>query len=262
MLVPLSWLREYVTWEQSPSELAEILTLAGLEVVATEQIGDWWDPEITVGQVVGVHPHPQADRLVLVDVSYGAAEPEQVVTGAPNLFQFREQDRLPTLKVAFARAGAHLVDAYSDKQPRPRKKLKPSKIRGVRSSGMVCSELELGLSEEHEGILILPEDAPVGLSLGEYLRDDILELDLTPDMARGLNMMGVAREVAALTGNGPRQISLPELPSQDGIKSLHDLVDLEIEDPDLCPRYVAAIIEDVQVGASPAWMQQRLPGER
>ncbi len=258
MLVPLSWLREYVSWKQSPSELAEILTLAGLEVVATEHIGDWWGPEITVGQVEGVHPHPQADRLVLVDVSYGAAEPERVVTGAPNLFQFRERDSLPTLKVAFARAGAYLVDAYSDKRPRPRRKLKPSKIRGVRSSGMVCSELELGLSEEHEGILRLAEDAPVGMPLGQYLQDDILELDLTPDMARGLSMMGVAREVAALTGRGPLSVSLPELPSRDAGHSRHDLVDLEIADPDLCPRYVAAIIEDVQVGPSPAWMQQCL----
>ncbi len=256
MLVPLSWLREYVSWEQSPAELAEILTLAGLEVVATEQIGDWWGPEITVGQVEGVHPHPQADRLVLVDVSYGATEPERVVTGAPNLFQFRAQDDLPTLKVAFARAGAYLVDAYSDK--RRRKKLKPSKIRGVRSNGMVCSELELGLSEEHEGILLLAEEAPVGLPLSEYLRDDVLELDLTPDMARGLSMMGVAREVAALTGHGPLQLPLPELPSQDARHADHALVELEIVDPDLCPRYVAAVVEDVQVGPSPAWMQQRL----
>ena len=153
MLVPLSWLREYVSWERSPTELAETLTLAGLEVVAIEQIGDWWDSEtIVVGQVEGVYPHPQADRLVLVDVAYGGNAPERVVTGAPNLFEFRNQEDLPRLKVAFARAGAQLVDAYSDERPRPRKKLKPTKIRGVRSTGMVCSELELGLSEEHEGV--------------------------------------------------------------------------------------------------------------
>ncbi len=258
MLVPLSWLREYVSWEQSPFELAEILTLAGLEVVATEQIGDWWGPAITVGQVEGVHPHPQADRLVLVDVAYGAAEPERVVTGAPNLFRFREQDHLPALKVAFARVGAYLVDAYADERPRPRKRLKASRIRGIRSSGMVCSERELGLSEEHEGILLLSEDAPVGQPLGAYLRDDILELDLTPDMARGLSMLGIAREVAALTGQGPLAVSLPVLPVQDAIHSHPARVDLAIEDPDLCPRYVAALIEDVQVGVSPPWMQQRL----
>ena len=233
--------------------------MAGLEVVAAEQIGNWWDPALlTVGQVVGVHSHPQADRLVLVDVAYGDGDPERVVTGAPNLFEFRDQDDLPALKVAFARAGAFLVDAYTDERPRPRKKLKPSKIRGVRSSGMVCSELELGLSEEHEGILLLPEDAPVGLPLQDYLRDDILELDLTPDMARGLSMLGVAREVAALTNSGPLQVTLPELPSRNVADSPHDLVDLEIDDPDLCHRYVAAFVENVKVGPSPAWIQQRL----
>lgn len=259
MLVPLSWLSEYVTWQQSPAELSEILTLAGLEVVAAEQIGNWWDAEfLLVGQVVGVHAHPQADRLVLVDVVFGDAAPERVVTGAPNLFAFRDQKGLPVLKVAFARAGAHLVDAYSDQRPRPRKKLKPSKIRGVRSSGMVCSELELGLSEEHEGILLLPEDAPVGMPLQEYLRDDILELDLTPDMARGLSMMGVAREVAALTGNGPLAVPQPELPSLDVDIAPHDLVELEIDNPDLCHRYVAAVVENVEVGPSPAWLQQKL----
>ncbi len=259
MLVPLSWLREYVSWERSPTELAETLTLAGLEVVAIEQIGDWWDPEtILVGQVEGVYPHPQADRLVLADVAYGGNAPERVVTGAPNLFEFRNQEDLPRLKVAFARAGAHLVDAYSDERPRPRKKLKATKIRGVRSTGMVCSELELGLSEEHEGILLLPEDVPVGMPLCEFLRDDILELDLTPDVSRGLSMLGVAREVAALSGRGPLRPPLPKLASQAVDQTPHDLVDLAIDDPDLCPRYVAAIVEEVEVGKSPPWMQQRL----
>ncbi len=259
MLVPLSWLREYVSWERSPTELAETLTLAGLEVVAIEQIGDWWDSEtIVVGQVEGVYPHPQADRLVLVDVAYGGNAPERVVTGAPNLFEFRNQEDLPRLKVAFARAGAQLVDAYSDERPRPRKKLKPTKIRGVRSTGMVCSELELGLSEEHEGILLLPEDAPVGMPLCAYLRDDILELDLTPDVCRGLSMLGVAREVAALSGRGPLQLPLPNLASQAVDETPHALVDLVIDEPNLCPRYVAAIVEEVEVGESPPWMQQRL----
>lgn len=259
MLVPLSWLKEYVSWDLSPTELAETLTLAGLEVAAVERIGEWWDADtVTVGRVAGVHAHPQADRLVLVDVEYGADESERVVTGAPNLFAYRDAADLPALKVAFARAGAILVDAYSDKRPRPRKRLKASKIRGVRSSGMVCSELELGLSEEHEGIMLLPEDAPVGAPLGEYLRDDILELDLTPDMARALSLMGVAREVAALTGGGSLQLELPHLPAVDAGAGAHPLVDLAIDEPELCSRYVASVVADVQVGPSPAWMQQRL----
>src|SRR5712691_10568732 len=200
MLVPVSWLKEYVDLNMPIEQLADRITLAGLEVEGIQQAGEWWDPEhIIVGQVVAVRAHPNADRLVLVDVDYGGPQPEQAVTGAPNLFQYKDQQQLPVLKVAFARSGAVLIDAYSEEQPRPKKKLKPSKIRGVPSNGMVCSERELGLSEEHEGILLLPEDAPVGTPLRDYLGDEVLELGLTPDMARCLSMIGVAREVSALT---------------------------------------------------------------
>ncbi len=156
MLIPLSWLKEYVDLNLPTKQLAERLTLAGLEVEGIENSADWWDPELViVGQIAAVKAHPNADRLVLVDVDYGSSQTEQVVTGAPNLFQYKDQQHLPVLKVAFARTGAILIDAYSDEQPRPKKKLKPSKIRGIPSNGMVCSERELGLSEEHEGILIL-----------------------------------------------------------------------------------------------------------
>src|SRR5712691_8434230 len=200
MLIPLSWLKEYVDLNLPTKQLAERLTLAGLEVEGIENSADWWDPElIIVGQIAAVKAHPNADRLVLVDVNYGDSEPEQVVTGAPNLFAYKDLQTLPVLKVAFARAGAMLIDAYSDERPRPKKKLKPSKIRGVPSNGMVCSERELGLSEEHEGILLLPEDAPLGKPLRDYLGDEVLELGLTTDMARCLSIIGVAREVAALT---------------------------------------------------------------
>ena len=161
MLVPLSWLKEYVDIDLPTVDLAERLTLAGVEVTSISQIGDWWDPEtLTVGRVIAVLAHPDADRLVLVDVDFGETTFQRVVTGAPNLFAYRGQSvadgSLPMLKVAFARSGALLVDAYSEERPRPKKRLKPTKIRGVESSGMVCSELELGLSEEHEGILLLP----------------------------------------------------------------------------------------------------------
>ncbi len=255
MLVPLSWLRTYVTWGQSTEELAAVLTLAGLEVTGRERVGDWWDREtLRVGEVMAVQPHPAADRLVLVDVNDGATETEQVVTGAPNLFQYRGQDTLPCLKVAFARVGTVLVDAYAKTQPRPRKKLKQSKIRGILSRGMVCSERELGLSEEHEGIMLLPDDAPVGMPLADYLGEEILELDLTPDMARGLSMMGVAREVAALL-DGTLQ---PPPPSPSWEMDSPPPVDVRIDTPELCPRYVAVVVQDLTVGPSPAWMQQRL----
>ncbi len=257
MYVPLSWLKEYVDIDMPTAELAERLTLAGLEVGGIELVGDWWDPEtLVVGQVVGVLPHPDADRLVLVDVDFGGEEHQRVVTGAPNLFVYKEAEELPTLKVAFARAGALLIDAYSDATPRPKKKLKPSKIRGIKSSGMVCSERELGLSEEHEGIILLPEDAPVGVPLRDYLSDEVLELELTPDMARCLSMIGVAREVAALTGTA---LHLPADEWQPaGDDDVVDYAGVQIDEAELCNRYTGILIKDVEIGPSPQWMQAAL----
>ena len=257
MLVPLSWLKEYVEINLPLTDLVERITLAGLAVDAIHAVGDWWDPEfIRVGQVIQVAPHPDADRLVLVDVGFGADAPQRVVTGAPNLYQYRGVTPLPILKVAFARAGAVLVDAYSEERPRPKKKLKPSKIRGVESSGMVCSERELGLSEEHEGIIILPEDAPVGMPLRDYLGDQVLELDLTPDMARCLSVIGVAREVAALTG-GVLHLPADEFPA-DGADEAADYVAVRIDEPEMCNRYTGVMIQNVTIGPSPRWMQARL----
>ena len=257
MLVPLSWLKQYVDIDVSTADLAERLTLAGLEVAGIEMVGSWWDAEtITVGQVVAVHPHPDADRLVLVNVDHGGDEPQRVVTGAPNLYEFKEADELPVIKVAFAQSGAMLIDAYSDKTPRPKKKLKPSKIRGVPSSGMVCSERELGLSEEHEGIIVLPDSAPTGMPLRDYLGEEIVEIELTPDMARCLNMIGIAREVSALTG-GALHLPADECLAEGDDKA-SDYFAVEIDDPELCNRYTGILIKDVEIGPSPKWMQQRL----
>ena len=267
MLVPLSWLREYVDIPLTTPRLAERLTLAGLEEASITNTGDWWEEDkIVVGQVAAVLPHPDADRLVLVDVDHHASqdpdEPvlQRVVTGAPNLFQFKDcslsAGDLPVLKVAFAREGALLDDAYSDKRPRPRKRLKRAKIRGVESLGMVCSELELGLSEEHEGILLLPDDAPVGQPLRHYLGDEILEIDLTPDMARCLSMWGIAREVQALTGGA---LHLPEdEDASHGEDSASDYVSARINDSDLCQRFTGTVLRDIRVGESPRWLQNRL----
>ncbi len=278
MLVPLSWLREYVDIPLPTAKLAERLTLAGLEEASLTHTGSWWEADkIVVGQVIAVAPHPAADRLVLVDVAHRAVadeqlsrapsrqaaagqQPQRVVTGAPNLYQFKgrsvDAGDLPVLKVAFAREGALLIDAYSNKQPRPRKKLKKAKIRGVESRGMVCSELEIGLSEEHEGILVLPEDAPVGTPLRQYLGDEILEIDLTPDMARCLSMSGIAREVHALTG-GALHLPVDEDGSQ-GEDDASDYLKAEISHPAYCQRFTGTVIRDITVGPSPAWMQERL----
>ncbi|QBD76804.1 phenylalanine--tRNA ligase subunit beta [Ktedonosporobacter rubrisoli] len=257
MLVPVSWLKDYVDIDMPLPQLTDRLTMAGLALEGLERQGDWWDPAtILVGQVVGVKPHPNADKLVLVEVNYGAAEPEQVVTGAPNLFQYKETADLPVLKVAFARSGAVLIDAYSDQEPRPKKKLKPSKIRGIPSSGMVCSERELGLSDEHEGILLLPEDAPVGTPLRDYLGKEVLDLEVTPDMARCLSMIGIAREVAALT-NVPLKLPPDEQQLTSGTETAN-YINVEIADSDLCNRYTAMLIKDVKIGPSPLWMQEYL----
>ena len=276
MLVPLSWLKEYVEITVPTTRLADRLTLAGLEEASLVNTGSWWDEDkIVVGQVLAVSPHPDADRLVLVDVDHlsppgsdpgsstlhaAGQDAQRVVTGAPNLFQYRgrstEAGDLPTLKVAFAREGSLLIDAYSDKLPRPHKRLKKAKIRGVESRGMVCSELELGLSEEHEGILVLPEDAPIGASLRQYLGDEILEIDLTPDMARCLSMSGIAREVHALTGG---QLHLPaDEDSSQGDDDASHYLRAEINDPQFCHRFTGTVIRDIEVGPSPAWMQERL----
>ena len=258
MRVPLSWLKEYVDVTLPLSELTERLTLAGLEVAAVETIGlpgaDLpWDPErIRVGEVVEVKPHPDADRLVLAVVRYGENDYETCVTGAPNLFPYLGKGRV-SVKVAFAMEGARLWDPYAE---RPKvMKLKKTKIRGVPSRAMVCSERELGLSDEHEGILILPDDAPVGAPLADYLGDVVLDLDLTPNLARCFSVIGVAREVAALTGQPLRLPSL-EVPMEG--EPAEDQVAIEIEDPDLCARYIGMVIRDVTIGPSPFWMQRRL----
>jgi phenylalanyl-tRNA synthetase beta chain len=257
MRVPISWLKEYVDLKLPLEQLSERLTMAGLEVEAIERQGDWWDPEtLVVGQVVAVKQHPNADRLVLVEIDHGKGNPEQVVTGAPNLFDYKDVQPLPTIKVAFARSGAVLIDAYSEENPRPKKKLKPSKIRGIPSSGMVCSERELGLSDEHEGILLLPEDAPVGTPLRDYLGSEVFEIGLTPDMARCLNMIGVAREVSALTEVALR-LPQDETKLSEG-SEITDWVDVKIENPELCNRYTGMVIKNVKIGPSPQWMQERL----
>ena len=249
MRVPLSWLKDYVDVTLPVEDLAERLTLGGLEVNAIDRVGNEWSRDhIFVGQVVSVRPHPNADRLVLATVDYGADEPLEVVTGAPNL---RVGDA--GQRVVFATVGARLIDPYADTLRY--QTLKRSKIRGIASEGMVCSEKELGLSDEHTGILILPENAPVGTPLADYLGDVVLDLDLTPNLARCFSITGVAREVAALTGGA---LHLPDPSVVATGAPVEAKIEIEIADPDLCPRYSAALITGVTIGPSPQWMQRRL----
>jgi len=260
MRVPLTWLKEFVDITLSPDALADLLTLAGLEVAEVEKIGvdgaelPWDADKIVIGNILEVKQHPNADRLVLADVDYGAAEPHTVVTGAPNLLQYRGQGRLAhPLKGIYAKEGATLYDGHAEGKVKA--VLKGKAVRGVMSDAMLCSEKELGLSEEHEGILILPDDAPVGLPLRDYLGDAVLDIDILPNMARALSILGVAREVAALTG---AQLHVPEMPLDATGPSIAGRAHVTVETPDLCPRFTATLVEGVTIGPSPLWMQRRL----
>ena len=241
MKVSLKWLREYVPVSLEPKELAHKLTMAGIEVGEVEEVGEAWEG-VCVGRVREVNKHPNADRLSLCIV-HTPGETHEVICGAPNVAAGQN--------IAFARVGAELFDGHSGKPV----KLKAAKIRGVVSNGMICSEKELGMSEEHEGILVLPEDAPPGMPLLEYLGDSILELELTPNRPDCLSMLGVAQEVAALTGG---RVTAPEVAYAEEERSAGEMATVEIADPDLCGRYTASIVSGLKIGPSPAWMQERL----
>src|SRR5262245_33422594 len=212
MKIPLHWLRDYVSLTLPPAQLIERLTLIGLEVAGTrvlglpipegvrvkaDERGPIWDRDQVVGaQITGVEKHPNADRLKLPTVTWGEGKTKQLVTGAPNV-NVGDHGK----KVVLALTGSILFDGHSEE--RKLAELKPTKIRGVPSDAMVCSLLELGVSdrkEDHEGILFLEDDAPVGAPLADFMGDIVLEVDVLPNMARCLSMIGVAREVAALTG--------------------------------------------------------------
>ncbi len=262
MRVPISWLKDYVDIDISVEELAERLTLAGLEVETIEYIGlpqaDLpWDPDkIVVGEVRAVHPHPNADRLVLVEVAYGGSENEVVVTGAPSLLERQGESDLH-LKVAFAMEGAQLYDGHAEE--RRLMTLRQVKIRGVPSRAMVCSEKELGLSEEQVDILYLPDDAPVGQPLAECMGDAVLEFDIKGPFAHLNSVIGVARETAALLDRPLDRSALEMMECRPvELDADPDFIDLAIADPDLCPRYSAAFIQGVDIKPSPFWMQQRL----
>ena len=244
MLVPLSWLKKYVPVSLPAKELAHRLTMAGTEVGSINETGATWDRDkVLVGRVLRVDKHPNADRLTLPAVDLGDGETVSVVCGAPNVAAGQ--------KIAFAREGARLFSTRSGKV----EKLKAAKIRGVLSAGMVCSELELGLGEGHEGILVLDESAPVGAPLADYLGDAILDIEVTPNRPDCLSILGVAREVAALTGE---KVTEPDFGYVENGAPIDEQAQVEIADPDLCYRYSASLVTDVTVGPSLGWLQDAL----
>jgi phenylalanyl-tRNA synthetase beta chain len=263
MRVPLNWLRDFVDIEVSAEWLADRMTMAGLEVSKIDHVGQNWDRDrVVVGEILEVYPHPEADRLTVARVVYGSDKVTETVTGAPNI---RVGER--GAKVVLALPGASFLGPESDGHHRT--VLRPAEIRGVRSEGMLCSERELGISEDHSGVMILDPDAPVGIPLQDHLGDTVLELDLTPNLGRCLSIIGVAREVAALTGQRlkelPREaLDLDEeggwvyVTGENPATATSSYVNVEILQPEFCSRYSACLLEGVTIQPSPVWMQSRL----
>ena len=238
MKVSLKWLRDYVDVDMEPAVLAESLTMAGLEVEAVEEAGPDFDG-IVVARILTVRPHPQSYKLHLCEVTIGS-ETLPIVCGAPNT--------KAGTNVALARVGATIPGGYT---------IKSSRLRGELSEGMLCSEEELGIGEDNTGIMILPPELPLGMDLKEALGllDTVLDIGITPNRADCLSIIGIAREVAAITGNTLRY---PETAVRENEEDIDGITSVTIEDPDLCPRYTARIIKNITIKPSPAWMRERL----
>ncbi len=242
MRVPLSWLAEYVPLPLSPAETAHRLTMAGLETTYVPGAAAGWD-NVVVGSVTDVSPHPNADRLRLATVDVGTSS-QTVVCGAPNVAVGQ--------RVAFARVGAKLIDGKTGEPL----ELTAATIRGVESAGMVCSAKELGLGDDHEGILVLRDDAPVGKPLADVIpAGDVLEIEVTANRGDCLSILGVAHEVAAFSED---VVTEPSADYAEGDEDVADAIKVVVEDPELCVRYTATVVRGVNVGPSPEWMQRRL----
>jgi phenylalanyl-tRNA synthetase beta chain len=246
MKVTLNWLKQYVDFNWSPEETTERLTMLGLEVEGVQKISGAFDG-IVVAQVITRDKHPNADKLSLCRVNDGQGE-RQIVCGAQN---FKAGDKVPLIL-----PGASLPPKPGDKEPFT---IKVGKIRGVESHGMLCSPQELGLPEQIDGLLILREDAKIGQPFAEYLgqssEDVVFDLEVTPNRPDLNSVIGIAREIAAVTGN---PLKLPAVALPQSGSSVADLVKVRIEDAELCPRYTARVIQGLKVGPSPDWLRSAL----
>ena len=238
MKLSLNWLKEYVDIDIPPEELAHMLTMAGLEVEELEHLGQISE-KIIVAKVMSVRNHPRADRLSLCDVDTGSSI-VQVVCGAPNV----EKGCLTPM----ALPGAELPGGI---------KVKESTLRGEKSSGILLAEDELGLTDDHSGIMILPSGLETGIPLIQAMELDdwAIDISLTPNRPDCASVIGVAREVAALTG---KEIHLPEIQYEEEGVPLADVTSIDVKDYDGCPRYAAGMIQNVTLKTSPFWMRYRL----
>jgi phenylalanyl-tRNA synthetase beta chain len=238
MKIVYSWLKDFVEVSAPVSQVADALASAGIEVASVVETAV--PPGVKVARVVSRVPHPNADKLSLCRVDAGEGEPLQIVCGAPNVAE--------GMTVALATVGTVLPPDF---------KISKAKIRGLESFGMLCSGKELGLSDDHSGIMALPDDYRVGAPLAEYIPyDAVIEIEITPNRGDCLSVVGVAREVSARFGLPLKKpIGLP--PSQGG-DSVSEAVSVSVEDRDRCPRYMGRLVRNVVIGPSPEWMRRRL----
>ena len=239
MKFALSWLKEYVDFDDTVAGLADKLTFAGLEVEHIETLGGTFEG-VVVGEVKQIEPHPDADKLRLCTVEYGAAETLRVVCGAPNVAVGG--------KYPFATVGTTLPCGIT---------LKKAKIRGVESLGMLCAKDELGLGEDHSGLLVLEASLKPGTPLAAVMGppETVFELEITPNRPDCLSIIGIAREVAAIYG---KPLKMPSIELKESSEPIGKSVSVEVKDSAKCPRYTARVLKDVKIGPSPDWMKRRL----
>ncbi|HEV3375861.1 MAG TPA: phenylalanine--tRNA ligase subunit beta [Thermoleophilaceae bacterium] len=242
MRVPVGWLRSYCDPGLSVQELADTLTMAGLKMERIHHTGVGDVSAFLVGRVLESERHPNADRLTVCEVDVGRGEPQTIVCGAPNVAAGQT--------VAVALPGAVMPDGTT---------LGEAKLRGVRSSGMILAEDEVGIGEDHKGIMVLPDGLPVGGPLAEHLpiADHVIEIEITPNRPDAMGVYGVARDLHAATGTPLADDPTAADATPTGGDAADDHISIEI-DPEICLRFTARVFEDVKIGPSPLWLKQRL----
>src|ERR1039458_9282803 len=259
MKLTLNWLKQYVDFDWSPEQLAERLTMLGLEVEGVHKTGGEFEG-IVVAQILTRDPVPGSDKLSVCKVNDGKGE-RVIICGAQN---HKPGDKVPLILPTFA-----LPLKPGDKEPFV---IKKRKVFGISSHGMMCSPQELGLPDQVDGLLILPADAKVGQPFAEYLGrtggDVVFDLEITPNRPDWNSVIGIAREIAAVTGNklkmpdvnsvGLRCSAAPSSKDAQQRVPTSDLVSVRIEDADLCPRYTARVVKGVKIGPSPDWLRSTL----
>ncbi len=239
MKISLKWLKDYVDIDVTPEELAKQMTMLGLEIESIEQVGGDID-HIVVGQILSIEPHPDADKLVVCRTNAGREQPEQIVCGAKNM---KVGDKVPT-----ALLGATLPGGF---------KIERRKMRGIESCGMMCSARELGISEDHGGLMILDPDMTIGQDIKDALGigDVVFEIEVIPNRGDWASMIGVARELAALYGKTCR---IPALDLKESGEAASAVASVTIEANELCPRYIGRVLKNAKVEPSPQWLAERL----